>query len=367
MPGAQFKDGKNPGTISGFQDAACTSVNLDSLNTELATVIDTCVTKIADQLVSLAGAMTTFIQQLRDLTKSGHQIANNLISDVLQLLSGLVVPVLQAIDTVIETIFSLLPVLLDAMVWMISRPINIPVLSTYWTALTSEPLSLLNVLTLIVAIPSSVTSNAASSLSTSRNAGALGADINALSWAWFYFASLSCVADATCDASSLDGDSPLAIIDWGASLVSFVLGTYNGISKFAGSDVMYILELIGIGISAVSTVLFSQQKGITRPPTQADSAITERYDGFSKVVPALNWLYGTLMLELTTFLTIDYPDQMLGPHNFTLGSNLCSSFTYMMKVLLMANNPYANLGVAATDFVLPTTSNFLSMAVLGDL
>ncbi len=232
-------------------------------------------------------------------------------SDIFKLFVDIAVSLVQLADAVVEAFLGLLGQFIDAILGLITTPISIPIISELWSLITGgSPLTILDVCSLMVAIPTTILSKiiSAGQLSTGRFGGPVTLNQNI---GYLFAAAFFAVFDPLSDIFTLG--PVLTSFYLALSILLTGLGFPTDLaSNSAGTYVFWalqVLPLVGIG----ATLAGNEQVNFA--------------------IPWSNMFYGGMMLFCSVELAKKYPAQFEGAKNLILVQNIFSFIPYCVKPL----------------------------------
>jgi hypothetical protein len=336
---------------------------LENLITQGGSLLET----VLDQLLS---SIKAFFDGFKLLFSDPASFIETEVSVLVNLFFDLAKDLLTAIKLVVGFVLQTLSAVMNDVLSLVNESIHIPVISELWSLIShGEPLTLLNVFALVVAIPSHIIISAANitppTSVAAKPAGALKMSADGAAW----MAVAGAVADffgggidGICDLENVDANSFAAKLDIAGSLVEMGLSLPSTIAT--NNDPTYLYYAMG----GFPILLASLQAGTFNAAKEATSVAGK----FSNFFAPLGYsLYGVGMIVLSICLAVDNPTEWDGPGHIFLVSNLFNGLDYVPKGLLAnpaQSFPGGNqvlsggatdeirIGVALTDWLFPTAS-----------
>ncbi|HUR98324.1 MAG TPA: PQQ-binding-like beta-propeller repeat protein [Pyrinomonadaceae bacterium] len=262
-------------------------------------------------IAQLPSELKTLIADLFELVTDPSKFTLVQFEQLLDALSGIAVSLLKLTELAIEMILGLIKQIFDAVLNLFQQHIHVPVLSPLYTAITGSTLSALDLISLLVAIPTSIITRATSTASAHPPVVGSGpADllkIGAL-FAGFAYAAFDTLSDAFPDT----GVFGVQIVV-GASSLALLLFNLGGVTSGASyrQKAFYGAQFIPVATATVGAVF--NRVPVLLPLKQA-------YDGFSRMVSSI---YGMSMIIHSVLMAVDNECGFQGtPRNYILGQNI---------------------------------------------
>ncbi|MGJ5814230.1 PQQ-binding-like beta-propeller repeat protein [Paludibaculum fermentans] len=336
---------------------------LSNLITQGGSLLET----VLDQLLT---SIKAFFDGFKLLFSDPAGFIETEVSVLVNLFFDLAKGLLTAIKLVVGFVLQTLSAVMNDILSLVNESIHIPVISDLWSLIShGEPLTLLNVFALVVAIPSHIIISAANitppTSVSAKPAGTLKMSADGAAWMAVAGATASFFSggiDGFCDLENVSSNSFSAKLDIAGSLVEMALSLPSTIAT--NNDPTYLYYAMG----AFPILLASLQAGTVNAAKDATSVAGK----FSNFFAPLGYsLYGVGMIVLSICLAVDNPTEWDGPGHILLVSNLFNGLDYVPKGLLAnpaQSFPGGNkvltggatdeirLGVALTDWIFPTAS-----------
>jgi hypothetical protein len=303
------------------------------------------------QFTHIPGDIKTLFESFSNLWKDPSKFVEQSVTAIVSLVIDFIVGFLQLLGAIVESLLLAIPAILNAIISMLATPLNIPVISDIWKAIDNgNPLTMLNAVALVVAIPTTIISKL---LSSTSKAG-VGSDSN-LAVALVFAGMIYAGVDSVSDLENASSSGFAAFLGLSMSAISLGCGAPLDPkpTNFIQS-IYYIMSGVSLALSGIS---FSVDK--LGPAAQKEL--------WSLNLPGINFLYGVIMAPFTLLVG-------LGDSSFLgLFPMLANFFGYLPYVGKMtATGPafefpqYPERGIAAavdfagdfTSAVLNTVGNF---------
>lgn len=354
-PQSRWGTGKVTDNAAGMQD---TTVSLSAagapagFNEAVDAITNAIRLRLADaRYASLEQDVLNFLKNFGNLMTNPVRFVENTLADVVDIVGDVAVLVLQLVCDVLTAVMQNFQVLMSTAIDLVANHvITIPVVDDLWKVISGDSLTMLDLIALVVAIPSTIINKVSQSTqlaASSTSAGLIGiADIlNGTTGAIF---------DAFGDLEDAAGNSGLSRANMATTTIG--LGLSVGSTLDTGSFTPWSIAFLVL--SAVPLIM----SAVTH---YADSRGPAWKAVWSKDTPTHNAYYGIAMLGLSIGLGVHYPSQFRNPNDLTLVSNLFSYFPYFAK--FFATGPAFNdarIGVSIIDGACETTAAILSGVVL---
>lgn len=336
---------------------------LSNLITQGGSLLET----VLDQLLT---SIKAFFDGFKLLFSDPAGFIETEVSVLVNLFFDLAKDLLTAIKLVVGFVLQTLAAVMDDVLSLVNESIDIPVISDLWSLIShGEPLTLLNVFALVVAIPSHIIISAANitppTSIAAKPAGTLKMAADGAAWMAVAGATASFFSggiDGLCDLENVNANSFSAKLDIAGSLVEMALSLPSTIAT--NNDPTYLYYAMG----AFPILLAALQAGTFNAAKEATSVAGKFANFFA---PLGYSLFGVGMIVLSICLAVDNPTEWDGPGHILLVSNLFNGLDYVPKGLLAnpaASFPGGNqvlsggatdeirIGVALTDWIFPTAS-----------
>lgn len=329
--------------VGSAQVAGCAGVNLDSLKSIIEGALSNCAIALKDDLEDILTALENFGKSFQLLVTDPGAFVENAITDVLNLFTALVDTMLDAADLVVEAVLGIVASLIEGIMYVATATIHIPVISPLWNAITGDPLSFLDVVCLLAAIPYTIIEKVGLS---ARSSGLKSIDGQVRAWAIFSF--FASAADAACDADALnDPNSPLSILDLVMDSIVFGLSYPAGENLTLLGGAYWACQCTPIAINFSNCVLFATD-------SEASAALNAAVPSFLNAFSCVN-TPGAICMALQE------PDVYMGTDGLALIPNILSNLVLAAKPGVNLGEE-ARLGVAVLDFALPVIGMILTLA-----
>jgi hypothetical protein len=355
---------------------ATSTVDNPNLSSALSTLLSQGETLLSTILTQLIDSIKAFFDGFKLMFSDPAAFIETEVADLVNLLFDLAEDLLGAIKILVGFVLRTLASVINDVLSLVNEPVHIPVISDLWSLIShGEPLTVLNVFALMIAIPSHIILSAANIASpasvSAKPRRALGISGNAAGW----LAVTSAVAsffsggiDGFCDLENENSNSFASKLDLAGALIVMALELPGTIGT--NSDPSYVYFALG----AFPILLGAIQAGTFNASQVATSAAGKLSNFFG---PMALSLYGVAMIILSIGLAVDNPTQWDGNGHVTLIGNIFSGLDYVPKGLL--SNPAkcfpdgnellaggateeVRLGVAMTDWIFPTASGICNAA-----
>jgi hypothetical protein len=359
---AQQKNGNNPQTLYGaggaksytksrwlmqkFQDNASqasspslpagSSDTFINALTQFYTIVKNTITN-SSNLAAIPSDIAQVFSNFSLLTSDPSSFIQHSFSDVLRLFVDVSTVIVQLVDAVVEKFLAVVADLLDAVLHLLTASIDIPGLTRLWGVITNgSPLSILSLCSLIVAIPTSIVSEAINS--TQAPGSTPGIIIIGILFAEAFYV----IVDALSDATELGRAMTIFYI----ALNILLLGTGFPIgldTSIVGGYIFWAAQAIPI-IATASTVIVS-------PLTPL----------LISIMPQVLCLYGIFMIMSTIILAYYYPDQFSGDDQLIKFHNIFNFLPDVAKPLGAVKAPFdaTKIALGIIDGVCDLTSVIL--------
>jgi len=226
----------------------------------------------------IKGLFESFSNLWKDPTKFVEQS----LTSITNLLIDFIVGFLQFLGAIVESLLEAIPTILNAVIKLLATPLNIPVISDIWSAIDNgNPLTMLNAVALVVAIPTTIISKVLQSTSQG-----VGSDSN-LAIVLVFTGMIYAGVDSESDLENLSNSGFAAFLSLSCSAIS--LGCGAPLDP-APTDFIQTIYYIMTGVSlAISGITF----GLDKSGSDAYNAI------WAVNLPGINLLYGTIMVPFT--------------------------------------------------------------------
>jgi hypothetical protein len=304
---------------------------------------------------SIGADLAAFGKNFGTLMTNPSQFVTNSFADLLGAVAGIAETVLQLISAVIVAFLEAIPALLQAALDVVQFSISIPGVNDIWQAISGSSLTMLDLLSLVVAIPTTIISKAISGGSSAQaSTGTLGGSpTQLLGIAGILNGLIYAVIDGWGDLSNSDANGGQA----GADLATTIVGT--GLSGVLSLSNATDLEIMFYVMSAVP-LMYGSINLFT-----ADFAPEFQKD-WSEALPWLNLIYGLGMVGASITGAIKLPAQFSGQSSETLLANLFTFIPYIGKVFAVGDAYDDNrIAVCTVDGVCDTAAAIVNgVAVL---
>lgn len=267
------------------------------------------------QFIHIPDDLKTIFESLQLLWQDPTQFATKSFASILGTLRDLVIGFLQLADAVIENLIAAIPTILTGLFKLVTSEIHIPVISDLFSAINAAPLTMLNLIALVAAIPATIVSRAAGALSVGvapLNKIILGSIVG---FCGLFYA----ILDSVSDNQSLPNAGPVAYASAAASALGFLVSTPLDNKP---TDIFGYLFYIAQSCSLVLT-------GVTIAITlEASFLVSEAWGNVT--LPSVNFFYGCTMVPWSLMMGLQYPSTFGG---LTMFSNIFGYLPYLGKQL----------------------------------
>jgi hypothetical protein len=256
--------------------------------------------------------------------------SENLINSDLLLLAQVINALLDGLGTVAKFVMSIVTGVIDGLIYMIGAEIHIPVISDIWQAISGDPLSILDVAALILAIPATIIKAA----SSTSNAKLLGESSTQELW-W----ALSCITGGLVDASAdsnkeLQPNNPLALLGDAFRALTFGL-------SYPSADGLTWYENVLSAIGGVPVVL----NVINAILAETESEFAESYNENLPYVLRVN---GILNIASSVDLAFKSKTAYLGEDGGNMIANVLGNVPLLFKPMVN-DGPNARIMCSVMD------------------
>jgi hypothetical protein len=349
--------------------AAVGATGLTSLNTgplgpmisRVFNLVDGIKADLAASLSQIETGLVDFFEQFANIYKNPAQFLENGISEILSLLSALLDLLLSAIETVIDSVLDLLAgpnSLLSYLQTYLNNALHIPVVSDLWGLISGgEPLTILNLACLIVAIPTKIISDVVGGAA----AGTSGVGESSVQ-AWQTIGSavsgiFGGIVDALCDGLNIDANEAIAGLDIACTSVSLLLTLPSDFAENqAGTYVLWCVGLVPICVSLMSAATFATGSlPVDNPDFDPLNSLWQK-----TIAPYGLCAFGIIMFFSCMGFAVTDPQTCWGPKGIdgppiTLIQNVFSAVDYMPKPLSTGDET-CHAVLAVSDAVWPLGS-----------
>ena len=256
-----------------------------------------------------------------NLIKDPTQFAAQSLKDVLEVIKDIAIGLVQFLAAIIKSFLDQLPNLVKAASDIITGAIPIPVISDLWSTITSNklgPLSMLGIVSLVIAVPATILMEVTSTASDSS--AAPGDGLGTIEFYTTLFAGVMyAFFDAFNDATGVSGNTPEAI----AGLACSVILWTTGFTLPPPTDTISVIWN-GVGVFPLAYAALSIYA--------ARNWTVESGDFISELGGALNIMYGIAMY---CFAFVGFklnPSDFDDPHHLSVTQNVFANFPYFAKI-----------------------------------
>ncbi len=332
------------GSVSASLGSSFMSSEFANLKATVESALETCEASLKKDLQNILQDLDNFIKSFRLLVTDPSAFVKTSFTQILEIfVLDIVETIIDAADAIVETILGIVVLMLEGLLAAATATISIPVVSPLWKAITGDPLSFIDVICLLAAIPYTIIQKASQS-SESERLDSIAGQTKAWEISTFFCA----MTDAACDDDPANNpDSALSIFDLVFDSLVFGLSYPSGDSFSAMGGAYWACQCTPIIMNLTNTVLAT---------TGSEDA-----EAYNRGLPSLLSAFGCVNAPGATYMAFTEPDVFLGKDDLTLVCNLLSNLVLVAK-------PGVNLGlkgrfgVAALDFVLPATTVILTYA-----
>jgi len=290
---------------------------VDDPYTDLANQFENLLSSFGDKLAQsefthIPGDIKTLFESVLTLFTNPSNFVTKTFNSILQLLTDILVGFVQFVAAVIESILQAIPIILNAVVALLTTPLSIPLIGDIWKAIDNgNPLTIVNVVGLAVAIPATIVSKVIPS--TSQGVGSDSYLNLALLFAGLTYTAVDSFSD-------LENVSSTGLTAWlGLTLSAF---TWSSSFAFANAPTDFY-QGIYYPLTAVPLMISGLSIGINSALGIAAQTLWGNV-----VQPSMNLFYGVLMIPFTLYVA--------GSSSFlsTLGTlaNIIGSLPYIGKI-----------------------------------
>jgi hypothetical protein len=235
------------------------------------------------QFTHIPGDIKALFESFSNLWKDPSKFVEQSVTAIVSLVIDFIVGFLQLLGAIVESLLLAIPAILNAIISMLATPLNIPVISDIWKAIDNgNPLTMLNAVALVVAIPTTIISKL---LSSTSKAG-VGSDSN-LAVVLVFAGMIYAGVDSDSDLENLSSSGFAAFL--GLSMSAITLGCGAPLDPKPTNfiqTIYYIMSGVSLALSGIS---FGVDKW--GPPVQKEL--------WSLNLPDINFLYGVIMAPFT--------------------------------------------------------------------
>ncbi|QOY90354.1 hypothetical protein [Paludibaculum fermentans] len=200
---------------------------------KIEATLTSCASKLEGQAGKIATDLKNFLGSFLLLATDPVAFRQQALSSLLNLLGDVTNTLLIALDTIIETVLEAFPLILSGIQSLLWQPIHIPVISDLWQAISGDPLSALDLLCLMVAIPTTIIQKAVSA--SNNQVGS----INGQQTAWAFSTTAGCITDSFCDVDANNTPSTFkSLLDVGFVILTFGL-SFPATSLSAATGILW--------------------------------------------------------------------------------------------------------------------------------
>jgi PQQ-like domain len=331
------------GSVSASLGSSFMSGEFANLKAVVESALATCEASLKKDLQNILQDLDNFIKSFRLLVADPSAFVKTSFTEILQLfVLDIVETIIDAADAIVETVLGIVVVMLEGLLAAATASISIPVVSPLWKAITGDPLSFIDVICLLGAVPYTIIQKATQA-SESEHLGSVAGQTTA----WEIFTCFSSMFDAGCDGDPDNSpDSALSIFDLVFDSLVFGLSYPSGESLSATGGAYWACQCTPIVMNLANTVLAA-----------TGSEVAEAYNS---ALPNLLSAFGCVNAPGATYMAFTEPDVYLGKDDLTLVCNLLGNLVLVGKPGVNSG-PAGRFGVATLDFALPATSVMLTV------
>jgi hypothetical protein len=223
---------------------------------------------------------------LLGLFQNPSTFVTNTFNSILKFLGDVIVFFLQFIALVFESILDAIPKLFNALVSLLTTPLNIPLVGDIWKAIDNgNPLTMMNVVGLVISIPATLVAKAAGNSSAGTTAGSEPFLNFTLLFAGLFYTAVDTFSD-------LENFSSTGLAAWlGASLTLYTFA-FSFVFANAPTDFFqgtyYPMTATPLALSALNI-------GINKLGSPAGQEV------WNAALPNVNFFYGLVIIPFTIF------------------------------------------------------------------
>ena len=291
----------------------------------------------------IPGDLETMFDQFQLLWKDPAEFVTKSFASILGVIRDLVVGFLQLIDAVIEAILGEIPAILQGISDMITAEIDIPVIGDLFQAIGGGPLTMLNLVALVAAIPATIVSKAAGALSAQNLPAPISKIVlgSIVGFAGLFYS----ILDTASDNQGLSNSGPVAVTNMALSVIGFFVATpLDSKPTDIFGYVFYLLQACSLVLSGVAIAV-----DLKAPKLIADA--------FSNVtLPSVNNFYGSTMVPFSLGMGLGYPDTFGG---LTMIANIFTYIPYIGKIMATGDAFVPTLPPKGAQRLVPTALDAL--------
>jgi hypothetical protein len=319
---SKWMNSKVQNNIGGTTPAANVSADSSDPAADIYSAFTGLFTSIGNTLAEsnfthIPGDLKQIFEQFQLLWKDPAEFVTKSFASILGVVRDLVVGFLQLVDAIIENILAAIPTILTAISDMVTAEIDIPIIGDLFKAIGGGPLTMLNLVALVAAIPATIIGKVAGGLSDT----ALPAPISKIvlgsivGFAGLFYS----ILDTVSDNRNLSNSGPVAVTNMALSVIGFFVATpLDSKPTDIFGYVFYLLQACSLVLSGVAIAV-----DLKAPKVVADA--------FSNVtLPSLNSFYGCMMVPFSLGMGLGYPSTFGGLSMF---ANIFAYIPYVGKQL----------------------------------
>jgi hypothetical protein len=317
--------------------------DLETLKTTIENTLKQCGQKLEGDAEKIWAALKQLFASFQDLATSASAFLAQAFHAVLELIVAVVDTLLDAADLVIELLMSILTVVIDGLVYLISAPIHIPIVSELWEVISDAPLSLLDVVALIIAIPATIILEVSGGLPNATRVGA--PSTQELFWALSAISVV--VVDALTDAiKTMAPEDPTSMLDCAFGALTFGLSypTGEGLTALGGCH-------WGVQVTPVIICIINSILAKTKSEESAE---------YNALVPYLLQFFANVNAPGAIMMAFEEPNVYLGKDGVSLIGNLLSNLQLFAKPGVNYG-PAGRLVCVGLDAACPLTGAVLTL------
>ncbi|WP_321477709.1 PQQ-binding-like beta-propeller repeat protein [uncultured Paludibaculum sp.] len=305
--------------------------------------------QLAGDLKALVQDLESFFSNFGNLLKDPSKFVTNSITDIFNLMGDLLVGMLKLLRAVLDSLIDNLPALLRGAIAILDMPIRIPVVDQLWEVISHDQLTMLDLLSLVIAIPSAIITDLipSSTLAAKAPRSAAGDFTDLIGIGTILTGMVNSVIDGWGDLSDASGNGGVAKAAGALSLLGLGLGIPVG----STDPFVYVYWSMAVLPMILAAANYAKAK-------ETDQAVAKAW---SRTVSRLNGGYGAAMLVMSAVGAILNHQNFLGPDGQIVMANVFSSIPYVGKTAAVGE-PFSPGRVAAgiTDGVCDATSGIIN-------
>jgi len=321
----------SPALLKGLSDSFLS--NVEQLGTNVWNMIEN---DPNNQFQKIPGELRNLISSFSLLVTNPSAFVTKGFGDILDLISSIVVALLQVVDASIEALLQQLSGFIDAVLGVITQQINVPVLSDLYSWITNgSQLTVVDLFSLIVAIPTTIISEAINAVSQGTGLTNLEAIAELVAGAFYV------VLDALSDAVSSLGAAAEQVVYLTSNITLLSLGTWAGLGGASVTNGLFA------ALQAIPPVMTGVGYALNINPAFAAFELL-----WQAAAPTLDLFYAVFMLGFTM-----YKDVANGIKVLPLVGSIFGFLPYCFKYLAEGEDFSLNrLALALIDGVCDSAS-----------